>query len=129
MGGRRVGRIVAAGILEEASGQLCLCVCSPAVSHGVVPRRQLSSQSPPACDKKVPLLVRWVWGSGSGSGVGPRLDGGVTPPRCRKRQEVLVATVARSHEEEEEAQAEAVAAPATCPQAGMVWCCVGPVVV
>lgn len=93
-------------------------VCILFVSHGVVPRRQLSSQSPPACDKKVRLLERWVWGSGSvrfGRDV-------VMIPRCMKQEVavvLVVAAAARSHEEEDEAQAEA-APPATCPQAGMV---------
>jgi len=110
MGERRVGHL--AGILRRHGW------CILFVSHGVVPRRQLSSQSPPACDKKIRLLARWVWGSGSvrfGRDV-------VMIPRCMKQEVavvLVVAAAARSHEEEDEAQAEA-APPATCPQAGMV---------
>jgi len=47
--------MVAEGTYFEAS-------CSPFVSQGVVPRRQDSSQSLPACDKKVREHPRWVWG-------------------------------------------------------------------
>ena len=98
----------------------CVYAFIPFVSHGVVPRRQLSSQSPPTCDKKVRLLVRWV---GCCSSVSFR-RGVMMPPRlgCRKRQEVgvvlvVVIAAARSQEEEDETQA---AAPATCPQVGML---------